>query len=355
MVAGANAAAEPPRWYRGNTHAHTELCGHADSSPEAVARWYHDRGYNFLCLSEHNRFIDPATVPLPPGRREDFILVPGQEITGKRVIHTTALNVGGVVVSDFVHEHKSAIIQNHVDGAIAAGGTPILNHPNFHWAVAAEDLLPVERLHLFELYNGHPDVHNFGDEEHPGTEELWDTLLTAGMVVYGVSSDDAHQFKTWDVARSNPGRGWVMVRAEELSPGAITDALLRGDFYATSGVMLADVAVTEHAEGRVLTVVVDRAATEAELAGGLVIGRRVDRADEGWRIEAIGPGGEVLHTVRGEAATFVVTPEHAYVRCKITYARPDGAAAEEFYAWTQPVFTDGRLERLERPEPARAP
>jgi hypothetical protein len=32
--------------------------------PNAVAQWYHDRGYNFLILSEHNKFIDPSTVQL---------------------------------------------------------------------------------------------------------------------------------------------------------------------------------------------------------------------------------------------------------------------------------------------------
>src|SRR3954453_17862800 len=79
-------AAEPElHWYRGNTHAHTVRCGHADSEPEAVAKWYLDREYNFLCLSEHNQFIDPATVKLPDDRRKDFILVPGEEITGKNV------------------------------------------------------------------------------------------------------------------------------------------------------------------------------------------------------------------------------------------------------------------------------
>src|SRR4051812_47534774 len=64
------------QWYRGNTHVHTVRCGHADTEPEAVARWYLDRGYHFLCLSEHNQFIDPATVKLPDPRRADFILVP---------------------------------------------------------------------------------------------------------------------------------------------------------------------------------------------------------------------------------------------------------------------------------------
>ena len=61
-----------PRWYRGNTHVHTVLCGHADSSPAAVAAWYLDRGYHFLCLSEHNRFIDTATVALPKRSQNEF-------------------------------------------------------------------------------------------------------------------------------------------------------------------------------------------------------------------------------------------------------------------------------------------
>jgi len=39
-------------WYMGNTHAHTKICGH----------------YNFLILSEHNHFIDPDTVQLPPDK-----------------------------------------------------------------------------------------------------------------------------------------------------------------------------------------------------------------------------------------------------------------------------------------------
>ena len=68
------------QWYKGNTHVHTTLCGHADTKPDAVAQWYHDRGYNFLILSEHNKFIDPSTVKLKGQPREDFLLVPGEEI-----------------------------------------------------------------------------------------------------------------------------------------------------------------------------------------------------------------------------------------------------------------------------------
>ncbi len=157
------------RWYKGNTHSHTVICGHADSSPEAVARWYHDRGYNFLILSEHNHFIDPDDVPLPANKREDFILIPGEEITGRRHIHTTGMNTARFVppsASEKASDTETPpdILQMHVDSIRQAGGAPILNHPNFISGIHAHDILKVKRLHMFELYNGHPDVHNWGNE-----------------------------------------------------------------------------------------------------------------------------------------------------------------------------------------------
>jgi hypothetical protein len=35
---------------------------------------------------------------------------------------------------------------------------------------------------------------NQGDKRHPSTEALWDEVLTAGAMVYGVASDDAHHY-----------------------------------------------------------------------------------------------------------------------------------------------------------------
>ncbi len=330
---------EVARWYRGNTHAHTVICGHADSPPEDVAAWYHDHGYNFLILSEHNHFIDPETVELPANRREDFILIPGEEITGPRVIHTTAMNVERLVVPRMDLEVKSEIIQDHVDGARAAGGEPILNHPNYLYAAAEEDILPVEKLYMFELFNGHPLVNNFGDGEHPSTEALWDQLLTAGMTVYGVSSDDAHYFRVHDVETSNPGRGWVMVRASRLSADAITTAMNRGEFYASSGVMLEKCSVSE---GR-YQVEVDRDGTRQELASPSLRGRRVGAAEQGFLIELFGPGGEVLSATSSTAASFALDDANPYVRPRVTFRRrhPEGGG-EEFYAWGQPAFMDGR-------------
>ncbi|MEX0326246.1 MAG: CehA/McbA family metallohydrolase [Puniceicoccaceae bacterium] len=328
------------QWYRGNTHAHTEICGHADSTPEAVARWYLDHGYHFLVLSEHNHFIDPATVELPDPRRKDFILIPGEEVTGKKTIHTTALNIGALVPWDFDHDEKWRIIQNHVDGIRHESGHPIINHPNYKYAVGADDLLPVKGLHMLELYNGHPAVKNFGDEEHPSIEEMWDQLLSAGMMIYGVASDDMHELKTIQPDKSNPGRGWVMVKASELTPDAISEAMAEGAFYSSSGVFLKKCGVKDGA----YVIEVDEEATVGELAQSVnVWAYRVHEGEEGFEIAFIGPNGAVLASSRGNFATFTLDPSIPYVRPKITFTRryPEHGF-EQYFAWGQPVFMDGR-------------
>lgn len=353
---GKEPAAPVARWYKGNTHSHTVICGHADSRPEAVARWYHERGYNFLILSEHNHFIDPDSVQLPADKREDFILIPGEEVTGRKHIHTTSMNTRRFVPAhlpegltdeqgDTIRETARLILQTHVDSVRQAGGAPILNHPNFITGIHAHDILQVKRLHLFELYNGHPHVHNWGNELHASTEEKWDSLLSAGMFIYGVSSDDAHHFQEWSPERSNPGRGWVMVRSDTLTPGAITHAMEQGDFYATNGVILSEVAI----EGGQYRVAIDTSLTYKELESPFVTGKKENEGRQGFLIEFIGPGGQVLEKVEGTQAAYGLEKAGAYLRCKLSYARrnPEGGY-ERFFAWTQPWFSDGRNEGMKK-------
>ena len=48
-------------------------------------------------------------------------------------------------------------------------------------------------------------------------EAVWDHLLTMGKRIYGIAVDDAHHFQgEFAPEGSNPGRGWVVVRAEVL-------------------------------------------------------------------------------------------------------------------------------------------
>ena len=66
----------------------------------------------------------------------------------------------------------------------------------------------------------------------------WDDLLARGCLPWGLAVDDTHwEGRDW-------GRGWVMVKAGELAPGAIVEALAAGCFYASQGPEIYDVRVT---------------------------------------------------------------------------------------------------------------
>ena len=356
-------------WYKGNTHAHTTLCGHADTAPDTVAAWYLDRGYNFLILSEHNIFINPDSVLLPEPRRSDFILIPGQEVTGHKHIHTTAMNTDHLVLDKTmktipeglsaaeqlqekirslrvpIEETRTEIMQRHTSDIREAGGVPILNHPNFVTGAQANEILEVDHLHMIELYNGHPHVFNWGNDEHVSVEEKWDSLLSAGKLVLGISSDDAHHFKEYDAEQSNPGRGWVMVDSDgNLETDAITDAMARGQFYSTSGVMLAEISHTPSE----YEIEIDEAATAEELASPYVIGKISDAGTEGFQTTFIGKDGVVLQQTDEGQTSFAITDEKSYVRAKVSYTRKlEDGKYETFFAWTQPRFLDGRAEMLE--------
>ncbi len=332
-----NCSSNKQKWYRGNTHAHTVICGHADSTPEFVTDWYHSHGYNFLILSEHNHFINPDTVKMPANIRDDFILIPGEEVTGRKIIHTTAMNITKLVDWKSESEQKSDIIQYHVDGTVEAGGHAILNHPNYKYAVGASDIIDVDNLYMFELYNGHPLVNNEGDENHLSTEEIWDSLLTAGMKIYGVASDDAHHFHTIDSAHSNPGRGWVMVESDELTANAISESMFNGKFYASSGVFLDDLVISENS----IKVAVDVNKTNDEISANEMRGKQSAEPSDGISIEFIGDGGNILYTVNSSTAVFEIDKNQKYVRAKIILRKNNKLRGiEEFYAWTQPVFID---------------
>jgi len=329
---------DPPSgpWFRGNTHTHTTQSD-GDSSPEVVTAWYHDAGYNFLVLTDHNKLVDPATVTLPNPCREDFILIPGEEVTGSKYIHTTGMNVDTLVPWGFDHADVSAIIEDHVHGVLQAQGLPILNHPNFRYAVTADDMLAVDDLHLFELINGHPSVHNHGDASHPSTEEMWDHMLSHGKRIFAVAADDAHHLQSIGPAYANPGRGWIMVKANELTPDAITRAVRAGDFYASNGVILR----TCDASWRAYVVEADISATEEETQGAPDHGKVITAGAPGWTISFIGQGGTVLSAVQGTQATFRPLLEHGYVRARVTYRVEDGSGQlREYAAWGQPVFAE---------------
>lgn len=321
-------------WYKGNTHAHTDLSNHGDSTPQEVASWYLDHDYDFLVLSEHNMFVRPDSITgfVPP---PDFLLIPGEEITGKNNVHTTAMNITKAVPWDFDNAEKTRIAQNHVDGTMAAGGIPIMNHPNYKEGLEADDVAGIRDVRLFELFNGYLDLYRQEGHRVRDSEALWDNLLSRGMVLYGVASDDAHIFKTLGEKLTNPQRGWIMVKSGQLTAGSLMDSLLDGDFYSSSGVYLRSVTEDEKS----VSIFVDPERTLREITENNLEGRYAGAAELGFMIDFIGSDGRVLATHHHcGAARYRPSSQDSYVRARISYAIRSGNGFEIFYAWTQPVF-----------------
>ncbi|MBP6772748.1 MAG: hypothetical protein KA154_07075, partial [Gemmatimonadaceae bacterium] len=177
------------RWFKGNTHTHTTESD-GDTAPAEVAQWYKRHGYQFLVLSDHNVFTDPRTIASLMD--SSFLLIPGEEVTTsfqRKAVHINALAVTRVIPPIRDDSTLLGTIQRTVDAIRAERAVPHINHPNFLWSIDSATLFRVRNDRLFEIFNGHPTVHNVGGGEWPGLEEVWDGLLSGGKRIYGIAVD----------------------------------------------------------------------------------------------------------------------------------------------------------------------
>ena len=229
------------QWYKGNIHTHTTESD-GDEDPHKVVSWYRRHGYDFLVLSDHNHL----TLLNYGGGRRRFrkpLMVPGEEVSISLNRGDTPVHINGVGISRVVEPIDAGgvveTLQANVDAIVEAGGIASINHPNFRWAFDHREISQVEGASLLEVFNGHPGTNILGAPDKPSYEAIWDGVLTSGRVIFGVATDDSHNYHDFAPWLSNPGRGWVMVQADELTQDAIVDGLASGRFYASTGVTLA--------------------------------------------------------------------------------------------------------------------
>ena len=307
------------RWYKGNIHTHTTESD-GDASPEEVVRWFRRHGYDFLVLSDHNHL---TIFEYGAGRRKfkTPLLIPGEEVSARIMDGTVPIHIGGIGISRVVEPVDAdgivATIQANVSAIVEAGGIASLNHPNFHWAFDHRHIKEVVGASMMEVFNGHPGTNGDGGPGRYSTEEIWDGVLTAGRPIYGVAADDSHAYHDYAFDMSNPGRGWVVVRAEELSRSAIVDALAAGDFYSSTGVML------------------DRLDITQDSISIQIAAHKDDVYMDVFETRFSGRDGETLATSDGMDPEYRIRGDEGYVRATIT-------SSNRMKAWTQPVFIGSR-------------
>jgi hypothetical protein len=264
-------------------------------------------------------------------------------------IHMNATNIGEVIkpqggksVRDVIANNFKAIIAQR-----DRTGRPILphiNHPNFGYALTAEDLAAVVDEHFFEIYNGHPSINQLGDAKHIPIEHMWDVANAIRMVqlnappLMGLATDDTHHYHEPKLSptRSTGGRGWVMVRAKALTPESLIAAIEAGEFYASSGVILEDVQFDPATKTLSLRIKSDGNATFMTQ----FIGVPRDIATDGKLDLASEKIGTIFSTVSGRNPTYTLTGHELYVRALITSSKPPmnpSLIDQKKQAWTQPV------------------
>ncbi len=405
LPAALRAADEPaPRWWKGNLHTHS-LWSDGNDYPEQIIRWYEESGYQFLALSDHNvfqegqRWIDATNnaggalavekyveefgtnwveFRTTNGKREvrlkplsefrslferpgEFLLIPGLEVTDQYLSFPVHMNLtnGRDIIEPQGGDSVFHVMQNNMDAAIAqrerTGQAMLLhlNHPNFGWGITTEELMRVSGERFFEVYNGHPAVRNEGDPFHPGTERMWDIILTWRLAIlgmepmFGLAVDDSHEYHTFAEGKSNSGRGWIMVRSRFLTPEYLISAMEAGDFYASSGVILEDIgaaqdslSVTVRAEPGVTYTIqfigtrkgFDRVSTPLTTSDGVEL-----RLSHRYSSDV----GEILKEVSGPQANYSFKGNEIYVRAKVTSSKlkfNPYVTDEVESAWTQPVI-----------------
>lgn len=378
---GERKATSSMQWFKGNLHTHS-YWSDGDEFPEVIMDWYKSNGYHFVALSDHNilaegdkwvvisqdtiyqnafkNYLDDygsgwvrhkedssgllnvklKTLEEYRGRYEEagrFLIIQSEEISdryGDKPLHINATNIqekinpqGGNSVVE--------VLQNNIDAVIRQGNdldipvVPHINHPNFGHAIRLEDMIALRNERFFEVYNGHPAVHNSADSIHISTEQMWDLINIAYLgknqpLMYGLATDDSHNYHVRGSKWSNAGRGWIMVQSESLSTVSLIEALEAGRFYASTGVVLKELTVANNS-----------------------IFLEVQNEDHiDYRISFIGCriGGsqpEILMSVEGYKASYEFEDDLLFVRCKISSSKLHGNPIEDLLyetAWTQPVL-----------------
>jgi len=372
------SSASSAQWYKGNLHTHS-YWSDGDDFPEMIMDWYKTHGYQFVALSDHNTLAEGEKWKLitksktyldgfdkylakygkkwvvykedtgrisvklktlqeyrPLFEDRNFLLIQAEELTdkfGDKQVHMNATNVqsaippqGGNSLQEVIQRNLDAIIKQRKDT-----GVPImqhLNHPNFYYSITTQNIIDLEGERFFEVYNGHPIVHNYGDSIHPGTERMWDEINVAYIrqgkpLLFGLATDDSHNYHLFGPNSANSGRGWVMVRSKELNPASLITALEAGDFYASTGIVLRELLI----KNNMIHVEVE------------------PERDVYYKVEFIGvrkneTRSSVLATFPGPKGQFQVTNEYLFVRAKVTSSKKRSNPIDEDEnetAWIQPV------------------
>jgi len=276
-----NPFAEKGNWYKGNLHTHT-INSDGEKSPEETLGIYRREGYDFLCITDHNR-ITEAEEP------DSMLFLRGSEKNG--IMHIVGLDLKEEFDAEGLPDQQIIDRMNEQNAVV------ILAHP--YWSgITSRTLLQLNGYSGIEIFNtvchrllgkGYSTVH-------------FDEALQAGKKILGFASDDSH-------CVGDIGKGFIMAKAASCAKKDILSSIRKGCFYSSTGVTVKNLDVADS------MIRIDFSPAEyVDFIAFDSAGRRV-AAEK----------GEFEH------AEYSITGNERYIRIEIT----DGNGRK---AWTNPLF-----------------
>ncbi len=241
---------------KGDLHCHSHRSdGRRD--PAALAGYYREAGYDFLALTDHNRYypseeLQDAYRAVPLG----MTLLPGEEVhTPGSTVHIVHVGGKSSVAAHYVQEPERYERELHgylervpaavpeplraryakawwaTDAIRQAGGIAIFPHP--YWRPVHLCYNVCDELNGLLLKSDFFDAYELmGGMGQPGNNcslARWNDLRAEGLRLAAVASSDAHTVLEQD---STFGKLFTIVLAKGRQPAQILDAILAGHTVA---------------------------------------------------------------------------------------------------------------------------
>ena len=241
---------EKGQFYKANLHCHSTVSDGAWTVEEIKER-YLEYGYSIVAFTDHDLFITHNEL-----KDENFLPLNGYELgfNGDKVCHICAIaldpsiNVQKIFYKtvfegknngklrfdserDYIdRRHNVELINGIIKQLREYGFFVTYNHPV--WSFETKDeYCNYHGMHAMEIVNYGCVVEGYDD--HNGN--IYDQMLRNHEKIYCVATDDNHNLHSVDSPKCDSFGGFTMIKADKLEYGAISRALLNGDFYSSEG------------------------------------------------------------------------------------------------------------------------
>ncbi len=263
---------KPGNWYKANLHCHTTISD-GYYSPEEIKKIYSAKGYSIVAFTDHeyivthndlsddkflaiNGYEVSVSQPVTPERPGQYCKtyhmnfyckdknndthVGVTESYTKRWIKDKEISELNYILPRETREYTAECVNSFIKDANENGFFVSINHPM--WSLQTfTDYKEIEGLWGIELYNHGCNVAGYLEDSN----HIYDKLLRQDKYLFPIASDDNHNGNS-DCHTKDSFGGFCMINAEKLEYEVVIDALLKGNFYSSTGPVFEEIYIEDN-------------------------------------------------------------------------------------------------------------